>query len=33
MDKNGDMLPAGIYIIQISGKGFIDRVKVLRSAN
>ena len=33
MDKNGNMLPAGIYIIQISGKGFIDRVKVLRSAN
>ena len=33
MDKNGNMLPVGIYIIQISGKGFSDRVKVLRSAN
>jgi len=32
-DKSGNMLPAGIYIIQISGKGFRDRIKVLRSEN
>lgn len=33
LDQTGNILQPGIYIIQLSGNGFSERIKVIRSAN